>query len=119
MNNTLLKIATFTLFVGLVGTFVAYKAGFWGVVDGSIQLSPNGSAINANGQDSTAVDSMQIPEKLVILPSSKSFQVGDDFFINRDTLKVENEDSVKKKKKNKGKEKDVIMPSSKSGPMFN
>ena len=40
------------LFVGLMGTFVAYRAGAFGETDGSIQLSPNGSALKGKKKDS-------------------------------------------------------------------
>jgi hypothetical protein len=45
MKNLAIKALTLLSFVGLMGSFVAYRAGWFGETTSAIQLSPNGSAL--------------------------------------------------------------------------
>ena len=47
MKRTLIKTLTLLSFIGLMGTFVSYRAGLFGKTDGSIQFDHNGTVISA------------------------------------------------------------------------
>lgn len=104
MKKTIIQTLTLIFFVGMMGTFVAYRAGVFGEADGSVQLDPNGSVINAN-KKSAKVDTPRKKIPKVIISSSKSIRR----VFNPKKTKA---DTPKKNKNVK------LIPSSKSGRVF-
>lgn len=139
MKNLAIKALTLLSFVGLMGSFVAYRAGWFGETTSAIQLSPNGSALktkklkkqvkkhefaikvdsprkkNPNAK-SGKVFKTKTDTGLVVMPSSKSAVI----FRPKKKKKLPIMPSSKSGAifKPKKKKKLPIMPSSKSGVIF-
>lgn len=106
MDNPVIKGLTLLLFISLITTFVAYKAGYFGQRN-ILSLDPNGSVINNNKvkeKDTLVVDSLKLDNKVKLIHSTKSGVIVDPV-----EIKIPDSTNSKRKK---------VMPGSKSGVIF-
>ncbi|WP_299459160.1 hypothetical protein [uncultured Microscilla sp.] len=126
MKRTVIKTLTLLSFVSLMGSFIAYRAGWFGNSASAIQLSPNGSALKTKKAKAkkklkeqkgiTKIDTPRKKKNPRIIPSSKSGRIfRPKKNKKRPVLPSSKSGVVFKPKK---KKKLPIMPSSKSGVIF-
>lgn len=109
--HPILKIATLFVFAVLISGFVAYRAGALNEIIYGERIAVN---IDDAAVDSPGTDSVKIAP--VMMSSSKSVYVPDDHPASTDADKAENKKRTKPA--NNANREPVIMPSSKSGPVF-
>lgn len=109
--HPILRITTLFVFVTLISGFVAYRSGMFNDIIYGERIAVNTGNAAA---DSPVVDSVKPAP--VMMPSTKSVYIPDDHPASTDADKANNKKSKSSNKSNNAEP--VIMPSSKSGPVF-
>ena len=85
MKRKIIKGITLTLFLTLIGSFVAYRSGYFGGMKSTYPVSPNGSALNNQLDTIPQKDSTK---RIEIMPSSKVMILKEPTLRVKDTSKT-------------------------------